>query len=95
MLKVSIFFLNPRLQVSSFAILVMSPKVSILTYTSCAMLIAALVLCGPTSSAVAKNPGGKRFDCRLFCRLTGYHGMIGGCRCSFTLFTAKRTDPTW
>ena len=32
----------------------------------------------------------KRFDCRMFCRETGFHGMVGGCRCSFTLFTAKR-----
>ncbi|KAL7644362.1 UNVERIFIED_CONTAM: hypothetical protein RMT77_005189 [Armadillidium vulgare] len=37
----------------------------------------------------------KRFDCRMFCKETGFHGMIGGCRCSFTLFTTKRAirDP--
>ncbi|KAI9562194.1 hypothetical protein GHT06_013158 [Daphnia sinensis] len=73
----------------------MSPKVSILAYISCAMLIAAIVLSGPASSAVGKHAGGKRFDCRVFCRLTGYHGTIGGCRCSFTLFTAKRAHPVW
>ncbi|XP_042204068.1 uncharacterized protein LOC121853778 [Homarus americanus] len=32
----------------------------------------------------------KRFDCQMFCRTTGFNGMVGGCRCSFTLFTAKR-----
>ncbi|XP_037080324.1 uncharacterized protein LOC119101148 [Pollicipes pollicipes] len=35
---------------------------------------------------------GKRFDCQVFCKSTGFSGMIGGCRCSFTLFTSKRSQ---
>ena len=48
-------------------------------------LLFALLLMGSCEAS------GKRFDCKVFCRQTGYTGMIGGCRCSFTLFTSKRT----
>ncbi|KAK8404045.1 hypothetical protein O3P69_000246 [Scylla paramamosain] len=46
-------------------------------------------------SAAPSPSQGKRFDCRMFCRSTGFRGSVGGCRCSFTLFTAKRSirDP--
>lgn len=54
---------------------------------STAVLAAALLLllASPSLSTA------KRFDCQMFCRTTGYNGMVGGCRCSFTLFTAKRS----
>ena len=37
------------------------------------------------------GPMSRRFDCSSFCRATGYHGVMGGCRCGFILF-AKRTS---
>ena len=33
----------------------------------------------------------KRFDCENFCKTTRFSGVIGGCRCGFTLFTSKRS----
>ncbi|KAK7079753.1 hypothetical protein SK128_017705, partial [Halocaridina rubra] len=48
------------------------------------LLLAVFIIAPPMSSA-------KRFDCQMFCRTTGFSGMVGGCRCSFTLFTAKRS----
>ncbi|XP_069943710.1 uncharacterized protein [Cherax quadricarinatus] len=47
--------------------------------------VALLLLLANPPPALAK-----RFDCQMFCRTTGFNGMVGGCRCSFTLFTAKR-----
>ncbi|KAK4326539.1 hypothetical protein Pmani_002942 [Petrolisthes manimaculis] len=47
-------------------------------------LVLLMVVAAPPTLA-------KRFDCRMFCRSTGFTGMVGGCRCSFTLFTAKRS----
>ncbi|XP_047491336.1 uncharacterized protein LOC125040692 [Penaeus chinensis] len=52
-----------------------------------AAALAALMLIFLASPPAAHA---KRFDCQMFCRTTGFSGMVGGCRCSFTLFTAKR-----
>ncbi|XP_037792321.1 uncharacterized protein LOC119587711 [Penaeus monodon] len=52
-----------------------------------AAALAALMLIFLASPPTAHA---KRFDCQMFCRTTGFSGMVGGCRCSFTLFTAKR-----
>jgi hypothetical protein len=30
--------------------------------------------------------------CLTLCQNTGFSGIVGGCRCSFTLFTSKRSD---
>jgi len=68
----------------------------LLTGTSCVLLMTIMIVLLTTGTSEA-NPvnAGKRFDCHGFCKLTGYHGMIGGCRCSFTLFSVKRSDPFW
>jgi len=66
-------------------------------FMSSVLLVSVLMLQPREMDAASVYPmiQGKRFDCRVFCKLTGYHGMIGGCRCSFTLFTAKRADSLW
>ena len=35
----------------------------------------------------------RRFDCSSFCRSTGYHGVIGGCRCGYVLFAKRMGVP--
>ncbi|KAA0186404.1 hypothetical protein HAZT_HAZT002882 [Hyalella azteca] len=52
--------------------------------------LAVLVLVSQAVTQAVPEADAKRFDCRLFCKETGFHAMLGGCRCSFTLFTAKR-----
>lgn len=32
----------------------------------------------------------RQFDCTDFCRATGFDGVVGGCRCGYTLFVKKR-----
>ncbi|XP_066987508.1 uncharacterized protein [Macrobrachium rosenbergii] len=53
--------------------------------TAFVVVMAVLLMSAPPPSMA------KRFDCQMFCRTTGFSGMVGGCRCSFTLFTAKRS----
>ncbi|XP_068217382.1 uncharacterized protein [Palaemon carinicauda] len=53
--------------------------------TAFVVVMAVLLMSAPPTSMA------KRFDCQMFCRTTGFSGMVGGCRCSFTLFTAKRS----
>ena len=68
-----------------------SPLRAALPYRSVAPLLLVLgvaVLVLPAASS--GDGGGKRFDCSVFCKSTGFSGVVGGCRCSFTLFTSKR-----
>lgn len=61
-----------------------------MTLSEIALLLCLVALLGPVTDCTLA----KRFDCELFCRTTGFHGNVGGCRCSFTLFTSKRRDNT-
>ncbi|XP_042873928.1 uncharacterized protein LOC122254341 [Penaeus japonicus] len=63
------------------------PSSSCSSAPAAAAALAALMLIFLASPPAAHA---KRFDCQMFCRRTGFSGMVGGCRCSFTLFTAKR-----
>ncbi|XP_076031082.1 uncharacterized protein LOC143019328 [Oratosquilla oratoria] len=56
--------------------------------TAVLLLVASVVLLEMVGHHGAEA---KRFDCKMFCRTSGFTGMVGGCRCSFTLFTAKRS----
>ncbi|KAF2361801.1 hypothetical protein FHG87_007447 [Trinorchestia longiramus] len=61
------------------------------TAPSLGQLFLLVLVCQVLTQAVPEAEA-KRFDCRLFCKETGFHAMLGGCRCSFTLFTAKRAS---
>ncbi|XP_069996004.1 uncharacterized protein [Penaeus vannamei] len=63
----------------------MHPRPSCSSASAAALAALMLIFLASPPAAHAK-----RFDCQMFCRTTGFSGMVGGCRCSFTLFTAKR-----
>ncbi|KAF0305701.1 hypothetical protein FJT64_022710 [Amphibalanus amphitrite] len=61
-----------------------------LTPCGVAPLLLAVGVAALVTSAASSSDADKRFDCSVFCKSTGFSGVVGGCRCSFTLFTSKR-----